>query len=459
MRRRKADLRARVNGDLQLDFADVALTSYAGLELFGRYLRATGFNAVVRDAFAGTARWGDFGAVAMVRLVIGLLVVGGRRLRHVAFVQDDPLFRRFCEVHVLPTARTVSRWLTAFTMASVDRLQRVNTTVIARVLATVGLRTWTIDVDGVVVSTGLQVERAFRGFNPHHRKVLSYYPIMAHLAETTHVLRVQNRSGNVHDGKAGLPFLRALWTQLLSLLPAGGQVRFRMDGAFFRQDVLRWLDARGAGYAIKVPFYRWLDLQQYIRAQPHWIPIAPDITGFVVPQAATPWDRPVWVAIYRKKVRHRATKNYQLDLFDPNDGHYEYSAVTSNLGLTLRNLWWFACGRGNHEKTIAQLKSGWAFHTIPTMAYAANSAWQQLVVLAHNLLTNFQIETGAERRPGSRKRTVLHVLQTVHTLRFVLFHRAAQLVRPGGTMLPRLRDNVETRQTFTRIRDALANVA
>ena len=46
-----------------------------------------------------------------------------------------------------------------------------------------------------------------------------------------------------------------------------------------------------------------------------------------------------WVAIYRKHVRHRATKNYQLDLFDPNDGHYEYSAVTSNLDLTLANLW------------------------------------------------------------------------------------------------------------------------
>jgi hypothetical protein len=29
-----------------------------------------------------------------------------------------------------------------------------------------------------VVSTGLQVKRAFRGFNPHHRKVPSYYPII-----------------------------------------------------------------------------------------------------------------------------------------------------------------------------------------------------------------------------------------------------------------------------------------
>ena len=64
-----------------------------------------------------------------------------------------------------------------------------------------------------------------------------------------------------------------------------------------------------------------------------------------------------------------------------------------------------------------------------------------------------------QARPGSRKRTVLHVLQTVQTLRFVLFHRAGQLVRPGDRMRLRLRDNVATRQTFTRIRDALATVA
>jgi hypothetical protein len=303
-------LRARVNGDLQLQFADVALTSYAGLELFGRYLRATRFNAVVRTAFAGMPRWGDFGAVALVRLLIGLLVVGGRRLRHVSFIQNDPLFRRFCEVRLVPTARTLSRWLQAFTMTTVQRLQQINTTVIARVLATLGIRTWTIDVDGVVVSTGLEVERAFRGFNPHHRKVPSYYPIMAHLAETTHVLRVKNRSGNVHDGKAGLPFLRDLWTQLSTLLPDGGTVRFRMDGAFFRQDVLHWLAARTVGYAIKVPFYHWLDLQQYIRA-PTWTG-RPDITASWCPprpRTATVGGHLPWSST--------ATKNFQLDLFDP----------------------------------------------------------------------------------------------------------------------------------------------
>ena len=153
----------------------------------------------------------------------------------------------------------------------------------------------------------------------------------------------------------------------------------------------------------------------------------------------------------------KATKNYQLDLFDPNDGHYEYSAVTSNLAPTVRNLWYFACGRGNHEKTIAQLKTGLAFHSVPTQAYAANSAWQQLVVLAHNLLTNFQLETGAPQRRRTRKHTVVPRLQSVQTLRFELFHRAALLIRPGGVSRLRMTDNPATRQTFTRIANALAS--
>jgi hypothetical protein len=459
VRIRKTDFRAHVKGNLALEFGEVKLTSYAGLELFDRYLRKVGLNEWIRTAFRGAGLGGDFGVVSMVRLLMGLLVVGGRRLDHVSFVSDDPLFLRFCRVKFLPTARTVSRWLTRFKMKTVERLQALNAAVIEHILPSLGLRTVTVDVDGVVVSTGLQVERAFRGYNPHQRKVPSYYPIMAHMAETTHVLRVQNRSGNVHDGKASLRFLRELWTQLTSSVSRGAQLRFRMDGAFFRQDVLRWLSARGVGYGIKVPFYHWLDLQQYIRAKPTWTRVKSDVSGFVVPAAKTPWGQPLWVAIYRKKVLHRTAKNFQLDLFDPNDGHYEYSAITSNLGFTVANLWYFMAGRGNHEKTIGQLKGGLAFHTVPTMAYAANSAWQQLVILTHNLLTNFQIETGAQRRRRSRKHTTLPVLKTIQTLRFVLFHRAAALVHPSGKSTLRLANNAATRRLYTNIEHALENAA
>ena len=156
-----------------------------------------------------------------------------------------------------------------------------------QLLPTLGLRTWTVDVDGVVVSTGLQVERAARGYNPHQRKVPSYDPIMAHLAETTHILRVKNRSGNVHDGKAGLPFLRALWPQLVGLRTGGARLRFRMDGAFFRQDVLRWLQ----GPAWAMPQSPVLSLAGSAALHPGQSHLgAGGTTGFAVPGAETPWS-------------------------------------------------------------------------------------------------------------------------------------------------------------------------
>ena len=288
MRRRKTDLTARVNGNMQQEFDDVALTSYAGLELFGRYMRLIQFSKLVREAFTGAGIGSDFGLVSMVRLLIALLLVGGRRLRHLAYVEHDPLFQRFCGLQIVPTARTVSRWMTQFTMESIGRLQALNAAVVAYILTKLGLRTLTVDIDGVVVSTGMQVERAFRGYNPHRRKVPSYYPITAHLAETSHVLRVKNRSGNVYDGKTALSFMRDLWTQIKPLVKPGGQLRFRMDGAFFREDILRWLEGHGAGYAIKVPFYFWLDLQHDIRTQQDLGRVAPALTGLAVPAAATP---------------------------------------------------------------------------------------------------------------------------------------------------------------------------
>ena len=76
-----------------------------------RYLRTRRVNQLVREAVADLPRWGDFGVVVMVRVFVGLVIVGGRRLRHLAYVADDPIFQRVGNVRVVPTARTLSRWL------------------------------------------------------------------------------------------------------------------------------------------------------------------------------------------------------------------------------------------------------------------------------------------------------------------------------------------------------------
>jgi hypothetical protein len=456
VRYRKADLHSSVKSDLVFEFTGSRLTSYAGLELFRRYLRLSDLNLLLRRRLDGRL-CGDFGAVGLVRLILALLVVGGRRLGHVDFLRGDPMILRFAGLQVLPTPRTVSRWLQRFHRSAVEQLRQINAEVIAAIVAGyLSFRTLTIDIDGTVLSTGLQVERAFRGYNPHHRKVPSYYPITAHLAETGHVLRVQNRSGNVSDGKASIGFLRDLFRQVEETLGAGHRLQFRMDGEFFKDSVFRVLETHTADYAIKVPFWPWLNLKSVIVRQKQWQRVDDEVDGYRTSLFLEPWQRDLRLVIYRKRVRHLTAKNYQLDLFDPNDGYWEYSAVATNLSLSIPALWKFMCGRGSHEKTIGELKTGLAFDSIPTRRYGANSAWQQLVVLAHNLLVNFQIETGATKRKRSPKRTAVFLLRRAATLRFELFNRAGHLVRPRGAAHLRLLANERVQKTFSRMLECMA---
>jgi hypothetical protein len=327
-------------------------------------------------------------------------------------------------------------------------LQALNADVLAATLHGLKLRRLTVDVDGTVVSTGLQVERAFRGFNPHRRKVPSYYPITAFLAQTSQFLRVQNRSGNVHDGKASIHFLRDLFAQLQEMAPKA-LLEVRLDGAFFRKEILAFLHSR-AEFAIKVPFYPWLELKTLVQNRKRWKRIHHDIDGFEANVLIPTFNRTVRIAIYRKRVFHTTRKNFQLDLFDPDNGTWEYSAVATNKALGLKALWEFMAGRGAHEKAIGELKNGFAFDTIPTNTFAGNSAWQILSTLAYNLVAAFQIRTVAPRRKKTPKRTCLFTLKSIATLRYEF---------PNGRLTLILSRNLPARNLFDRIGAKLAQAA
>jgi hypothetical protein len=118
MRREKRTLPRRVNGQLRIEFGGDRLTSYAGLEVIQRHLRAFGFNDLLRWAFAGQQFVGDYGLVPMVRLFLTMILVGARRLRHVRFLSRDPMVLRTAGLSGLPDERTLSRWLGRFNAKS-----------------------------------------------------------------------------------------------------------------------------------------------------------------------------------------------------------------------------------------------------------------------------------------------------------------------------------------------------
>jgi len=177
---------------------------------------------------------------------------------------------------------------------------------------------------------------------------------------------------------------------------------------------------------------KWLGLVPMIRERQRWHRLRGGMGYFEVSLHVAAWDKTLRVVVYRKLVHHQTKKNFQLDLFDPDNGYYEYSAVTTNLELQAPALWDFMAGRGAQEKTFAELKGQWALDAVPTRHYSANSAWQQICVLGHNLLRNFQLKTVAIPHPRSRKRTFGFLLQSLKTLRFKLIHQPARLLKPQG---------------------------
>src|SRR2546422_482493 len=208
MRLSVGSLRQVVKRDLPIEFVAQQLTSYGGLELFRRYARRLSLLPRLRRACAPVG--GDYCGARLSLLLLALFYVGARRVEHLKYLVGDPLVRRFCGLARLPTARTVTNWLRRFSHHTLRPLLRLNEEVVLDTLARLQLPRLTLDVDGTVVRTGATVGWAFRGVNPHHRKDPSYYPLLAHVAQTGHILRLKNRPGNVHDSKQATAFLRAM---------------------------------------------------------------------------------------------------------------------------------------------------------------------------------------------------------------------------------------------------------
>lgn len=455
MRYRRTDLKRRVNGTADFRFGRQEVTSHAGLELFREYLRRSGFVALLRKAVDSSFPKTDFGSVSMVLTLLGLILVGGRRVLHLRNEQGDPIMARFAGLSRLPAPRTVSYWLQSLRDEHVERLSKLNQEVVGSALARGGRRL-TLDVDGSVISAGRKVQGASKGYNRQRRGAHSYYPISAYEAQEGQIVRLLNRPGNINDGAAAVTFVEDLIRQLRHTVPGRRLLELRMDGAFFREDVLQVLDDAGVEYALRAPFHPWLNLRT-VAAKANsdglWERVDDEISSHE--SRLDVWGRRRRVVLYRRRVSHQSRRNFQLDLFDPDDGHYEYSAILTNKRLNHRNLWHFHNGRGSHEKVYGELKGGLAFDCLPSLSEPANAAWQMLSVLAFNLSRAFQTQTSAPSRTANRKRRTLHRFETIHTLRFKLLKRAALLIRPAGKTTLHLGPSQETARHFLDVADAI----
>ena len=173
MRLRKRNLRAPVKGELDITFSQERISAHGGLEIFRRYLQVLELPRRLREALAPHDLHSDYGVVGIAFSILALIVVGGWRVTHLAFVGSDPIVLRFAGLRRLPADRTVVRWLKRFSSQALLALETLIRDLVHEQIERAKLSSLTLDLDGTVLRTGAKVEGAARGFNPHHPKAPS----------------------------------------------------------------------------------------------------------------------------------------------------------------------------------------------------------------------------------------------------------------------------------------------
>ena len=451
MRYNKSCLVSRRSKTLSIKFIRQDMTSYSGLVLIDHVLRLYRVQSRLKESFRQYGFSGDYHVGDILFVLVVMLLLGAERLQHIDYLRSDPLFCRIVRLTRIPHRTKISTVLKQFTSDTLKALIELNSALVIEKLKSLGLLEITIDLDGTVVSTKGHPTWALKGYNPIKRGAASYFPLTAHVAETGHFLAVWNRRGNVHDSNRAFELIKAIRKRLPEFT-----IRFRADSAFCVPAVLNDLLKQGVSFAIKAPFWKLLALKRAAEQRQRWYGIDEMWSYFWLESPVETLIEAHTVYIFRKKIRD-VPKGFQLDLFSPNNGVYEYSAVVTNNKAWEAEEWLkFVSGRSGQENSLSELKDGFAFDSVPTNTYQANTAYMQVSQMAYNLSVSMQHDMGlAKKKSINPKRTRFYQGWKWKTFRFLILGRAGRIGWDHGTKVLHWTHNPATKQLYDRIVHAL----
>lgn len=452
MRYKKSTLIARRNKILPIRFVRQDMTTYSGLSLVDHYFRLYQIQCRIKQTFKTYGFKGDYSIGDILFVILIMLMLGAERLQHIDFLRSDPLFKRVVRLTRIPHRTKLSTALKQFTSDSLKALAELNSELVIEKLTELGLHEVTVDIDGTVISTKGSPSWAFKGYNPIKRGAKSYFPLTSHIAETGHFLSIVNRPGNVHDSSRALSVIQNVRKHLSDFV-----IRFRADSAFCSPNVINYLLKNRIGFAIKAPFWKLLALKTAAENRQRWFKISEQWGYFWIQNPIDSIDHDHYVLILRKKLR-QPKKPYQLKLFSPNNGFYEYSAVvTDTKQCDPEQLLQFVSGRSAQENSIGDLKSSFAFDHIPTNQYQANSVYMQMSQMAYNLAISMQHDMGlAKKRTQNKKTTRIFKTMEWKTIRFLLINRAGRICWEKGIKVLQMTKNKKTEELYKRISESLS---
>ena len=450
MKHSKSDVRCKTTSLPKLRFDDQKLTSFAGLVIFHSLFRDLQLKQRISSCFTHRKVSPIFSTTSIVLLLIVSIILGYRRLRDVQYIKDDPLVLRLLSMKQMPGVSTISRQLGSLDDRSIEKVQRLQRTLVIDGVEREQLGRITLDFDGSVLGTCRLAEGVAIGFNRKKKGQRSYYPLYCTVAQIAQVLAMTHRSGNVHDSNGAIPFIRECVETVRKALPRS-KIETRMDAAFFSEAIIDLLDELDVEYTISVPHMRYRSINDHIKQRCRWRPMSDEAHYFEKSLSLQSWSISRHRFIFvRQCCKVQDKKPLQLDLFVPHDFNYQYKAVVTNKSSNANHVIAFHEGRGSQEGLFAELKSQAALSYIPCNTWNANKLYMLCNVMAHNLTKELQMRHRDRDCSTTNKRPALWKFWQIGTLRKRIIQRAGRLIRPNGTLTLSMATNDAARDEMMR---------
>jgi hypothetical protein len=417
--------------NLKIACNHAGLTHFGGVYFFHEFLRVLQIRELLTRSLTYPRRNSRYSVAQMVLALVYPIVLGMDRIETSSFLSSNGTFQYLTGLPTFPDPQTLRRFLLHAPSAFWRRLHGVNDRIVQNFIHQPNHRSrLTFDLDSTVVTVFGHQEGAEVGYNPRYRGKRSYDPLLCMEDSSSYLWDSELRAGNAGTWKGTVELLDTCFS---NVPPDIREIRVRADSGFGFDPVLNRIESERADYTVvarmTAGLRRLLPGLPYKRVNRTWEMAECEYR-------AHGWARARRVCVARRFV---ASDEAQPTLFSL--GRYVYRAWLTNMSLTPAGICQFYDGRAIIERRIRELRDDFALRKIPTAAFDANAVYLEVTRLAYNLVTAFQHTCVQESWRNL----------TLSKLRYKLFLIPAELVRPQGRPLLRMRKSSMLQTTADRI--------
>jgi len=453
----KIFVQSKVFKVLRPQFEEQELSSFSGLVVF----QALFDRLNIKQRFVACFRHLNhsiFGNATIMLMLIIHILLGYRSLRDIQYYRDDPIVKRVLGLNILPNVSTLSRSLSCADTQSVNNVRSVSKQIPLDRLLQEQLSRVTLDFDGTVQCTKRKAEGSAIGYNKKKKGARSYYPLLCTISQTSQVLDVHHRPGNVHDSNGAKAFILSCIDDVKAH-SISSVLESRMDSAFFNEDIITALEESNVEFTLSVPFARFAELKSLIENRKRWQKYNDEISYFEDEWKPKCWDNCSRFIFIRTKIKIQQKEPIQLDMFTPYEEGYEFKVIITNKEKNIKNILEFHNGRGSQENVIGELKSQGHLNYVPVKTLAGNQLYLFANIMAYNLNKELQMSCNEKQYGTTGKRHSLWQFKQLDTIRKNILQRAGRLIRPQGKLTLSMSANDAVKNELLHYLDTLALAA